>query len=132
MVSESLVVIYPIGSWCKHPKEIPAIVNRLKKTTPELPTAGQAQFGDVDLQQLIEEQDVGAEHVTLPWNQKFTQKQEWRKLKKKDPRIFLCTRRRPAHWQQLWTNQRLPVQPFSIQQQRAWCTCRVTKTTPQL
>ena len=64
VVSESLVVIYPIGSWCKHPKEIPAIVNRLRKTTPELPTAGQAQFGDVDLQQLIEEQDAGAEHVT--------------------------------------------------------------------
>ena len=64
VVSESLVVIYPEGNWCSNPKEIPVIVNRLQKTATEVQTAGDNPFNDIDLQLLVEEQDVGAEHVT--------------------------------------------------------------------
>ena len=60
IVSESLVVVYPESSWCYNP----AVVNRLQKTSSEIPTAGQTQFRDFDLQLLVEEQDVVAEHVT--------------------------------------------------------------------
>ena len=44
VVSESLVVIYPEGNWCSNPKEIPAIVNRLRKTATEVPMAGNNSF----------------------------------------------------------------------------------------
>lgn len=36
VISESLVVIYPLGTWCEHPKEVSAIVNRLRKVDPQL------------------------------------------------------------------------------------------------
>ena len=36
VISESLVVIYPLGIWCENPKEVSAIVNRLRKVDPQL------------------------------------------------------------------------------------------------
>ena len=35
VVSESLVTIYPLGSWAERPKEIATIVNRLRKVDPK-------------------------------------------------------------------------------------------------
>ena len=34
IVSESLIVIYPQGTWCKHPREISTIVSRVRKVDP--------------------------------------------------------------------------------------------------
>ena len=65
IISDSLVVIYPSGSWCKTPREIPTIVNRLRKVTIELPTVPVEGLDQIDLEELAQEQDIGAEIVTF-------------------------------------------------------------------
>ena len=64
IISDSLVVIYPSGLWCKKPREIPTIVNRLRKVTMELPTVPVEGLDQVDLEELAQEQDMEAEIVT--------------------------------------------------------------------
>ena len=64
VISESLVVIYPAGGWCKVPKEISVIVNRLRKVSLELPTVPDPGLSDLDLDEMASEQDIMAEHIT--------------------------------------------------------------------
>ena len=65
IISDSLVVIYPSGSWCKTPREIPTIINRLRKVNIELPTVPLEGLDQIDLEELAKEQDIGAEIVTF-------------------------------------------------------------------
>ena len=65
VVSEALVVIYPVGHWCKRPKEVPAIVNRLRKVKLDTPLVLQEEeTDDFELDELIHDVDRAAEHVT--------------------------------------------------------------------
>ena len=65
VVSESLVVLYPVGNWCKSPREIPAIVNRLKPVQPDVATTYLQSEDKIDLDILADELDEGAEYLTF-------------------------------------------------------------------
>ena len=64
VVSEALVVIHPIGNWCKKPKEVPTIVNRLRKVVLDTPVTLSEETSDIDLDDVINDVDFAAEHVT--------------------------------------------------------------------
>ena len=40
VISDSLIVIYPIGTWAIHPREISTIVSRVKKVDPNISSTG--------------------------------------------------------------------------------------------
>lgn len=63
VISEALVVIYPLGNWCETPKEISAIVNRLVKVDPQhYPSA---RLGaKVDLEVIADDLDEYSEYLS--------------------------------------------------------------------
>ncbi len=65
VVSESLVILYPIGQWCKNPREIAAIVNRLKRVQPDVSTTYLQSEDKIDFDILNNELEDGAEYLTF-------------------------------------------------------------------
>ncbi|MGB0246440.1 MAG: reverse transcriptase domain-containing protein [Paracoccaceae bacterium] len=52
IISESLVVIYPIGTWNHRPRDIPAVVNRIKKVDMNYVTHADLKLDEQDLKEL--------------------------------------------------------------------------------
>ena len=65
VVSPSMVVIFPDGDWCAKPREIPAIVNRLKKIEGNTPPTllRTPEYQQVDLDDVWEEPAEEAEII---------------------------------------------------------------------
>ena len=59
VVSESLVVIYPAGSWAERPKELAAIVSRLRKVDPKLSMSvlNPSRRKRIDLPEILDDLD---------------------------------------------------------------------------
>jgi len=64
VISDSLVTLYPAGNWSQNPREISAIVNRLKKVDPTLAASTTRDFEKLDLDILTEDLDDGAEYLS--------------------------------------------------------------------
>ena len=64
VISESLVTLYPSGNWSQNPREIAAIVNRLKRVEPFLAASTNRDTNRLDLDILAEDFDDGAEYLT--------------------------------------------------------------------
>ena len=66
VVSESLVVIYPAGNWCENPKEVAAIINRLRRVDPQLTlnAAHPGQHQRIDLDTISDELDEASEYLS--------------------------------------------------------------------
>ena len=67
VVSESLVVLFPVGNWCQNPREIASIVNRLRKIDPSVTTPHNSieSGGErIDLQTLSHDLDEQAEYLS--------------------------------------------------------------------
>lgn len=66
VVSESLVVIYPTGSWCENPKELAVIVNRLRKVEPRYAYSAHNSPSDnkIDLDIISDDMDDLAEFMS--------------------------------------------------------------------
>ena len=66
VVSEALVVIYPLGTWCEHPKEVSAIVNRLRKVDPQLSmsTTHPSRRQRIDLDVISDDLDEFSEYLS--------------------------------------------------------------------
>ena len=64
VISDSLVTLYPAGNWSQNPREISAIVNRLKKVEPTLAASSTRDFEKLDLDILTEDLDDGAEYLS--------------------------------------------------------------------
>jgi hypothetical protein len=63
VISESLVILYPVGNWCATPREISAIVNRLKQVDPDIAATCTRQDDKLDLEVLSDDLDHGAEYL---------------------------------------------------------------------
>ena len=62
VISDSLVIIYPTGSWCVKPREVAAIVNRLKSVSvPDIINCTDSNKVDLDI--LSDDLDEGAEYL---------------------------------------------------------------------
>ena len=59
VVSESLVVIYPVGTWSANPKEVSAIVSRLRKVDPQISMADlhPSRRKQIDLEVVLDDLD---------------------------------------------------------------------------
>jgi len=66
VVSESLVVLYPLGRWAINPREIHTVVNRIRKVETQLPMSilQPSRRHQIDLDVLGEELDESAEILT--------------------------------------------------------------------
>ena len=63
IVSESLVVIYPCGQWCTNPREIAAIVNRLRRVEPDFRPVSINPQNRVNLDIIDDQRDLFAEQL---------------------------------------------------------------------
>ena len=64
-ISDSLVVLFPLGNWCKNKKELACIVSRLKKIDPHLATATSVRNQKViDFKKILQNLEPAAEDLT--------------------------------------------------------------------
>ena len=64
VVSEALVIIYPTGTWCINPREIAAIVNRLKQVKESVTLEEYNPPSKIDLEIIANDLDEEAEYLT--------------------------------------------------------------------
>ena len=66
MVSESLAIIYPEGSWCKKPLEISTIVSRLRRVEPDLTSRElrPTERNKLDLEAILDDLDELSEYLS--------------------------------------------------------------------
>ena len=64
VVSEALVVIYPVGSWCTNPREIATTVQRLRKVDLQGGQTNTLLAPQVDLESIIDDLDEASEYLT--------------------------------------------------------------------
>ena len=66
VISESLVVLYPIGRWAVNPREIHTVVNRIRKVDAQVPMSilHPSRRHQIDLESLGEDLDEAAEILT--------------------------------------------------------------------
>ena len=66
VISESLVILYPIGRWAVNPREIHTVVNRIRRVDTQIPMSilQPSRRHQIDLDSLGEELDESAEILT--------------------------------------------------------------------
>lgn len=66
VISDSLVVIHPIGTWCQNPKEVSAIINRLRKVDPQLSLSvtNPSRRQCIDLEAISDDLDEFSEYLS--------------------------------------------------------------------
>ena len=64
VVSEALVVIYPVGSWSTNPREIATTIQRLRKVDPQEDQVCPQVITQVDLESIGDDLDEASEYLT--------------------------------------------------------------------